>query len=305
MVTSIIYYLLDNKINSVNNQDFYNYYLNMTSKKKADEKIVDYETLAREIVIEHNLIRTNPAEYVEKLKAQLKYFKGDVLHKPRNNPIRTYEGKAAYEEAIEFLHRQKPVDKLIENQKLSQACNDHLNDIGPKGLCSHDGSDGSNPSDRIEKYCEWELGCSENIDFGSMTAEDVVISLVVDDGIPERNHRKNLFNPENKYIGVATGMHKEFDHCTILNYVVDIRNIGEPSKNKSNIVDELLKNADKKKTNKVKNDFQVNDPDAPDDTVSVKITRTTKIINGKPNRITKKTYTLSNNNLHVVEIIQA
>jgi hypothetical protein len=276
----------------------------MTSKKKAVVKEVDYMTLAKEVVNEHNLIRSDPAAYAEKLKAQLKYFKSDVLHRPANIPIRTYEGKAAFEEAIEFLHRQKPVGILIENDKLNQACVDHLNDIGPKGLCSHDGSDGSNPSDRIEKYCEWDLGCSENIDFGSKSAEDVVILLVVDDGIPERNHRKNLFNPELRYIGVASGPHKEFDHCTILDYVADIRNIGEPSKHKANLVDELLKNADKKKTKAVKNPYQENDPDAPDDTVSVKLTRTTKILNGKPTKITKKTYTLSDNTLFVVEIIE-
>jgi hypothetical protein len=277
----------------------------MTTNKKTVQKVINYEALAKEVVEEHNLIRTNPAAYVEKIKAQLKYFKADVLIRPGYIPVKTYEGKAAFEEAIEFLKRQKPVGKLTENDKLSQACIDHLNDIGPKGLCSHDGTDGSNPTDRIEKYCEWDLACCENIDFSSKTAEDVLISLVVDDGIQERYHRKNVFNPEIKYIGVACGPHKEFDNCTILDYVADIRNIGEPSKYKANLVEELLKNAEKKKNNKgVMNPFQEKDPDAPDDTIDVKISKTTKILNGRPSKITKKIYTLADNSLHMVEIIE-
>jgi len=271
------------------------------------KKIVDYTALAKEIINEHNLVRANPILYVEKLQSYLKYFKGDVLEKPGNHPLRTYEGKAAFLEAIEALQRQKPVGGLIENEKLNLACADHLKDIGPKGLCTHDGSDGSNPSDRIEKYCEWDLACSENIDFGSKTAEEVLINLIVDDGIEERNHRKNVFNPDLKYIGVACGPHKDFEHCSILDYVADLREHGQQSKHKVNIVDEILKREEEKKNKKnvKKNPYQENDPDAPDNTVGVKLSKTTKIINGKPTKILKKTYTLSDNSLHVVEVIES
>jgi len=273
----------------------------MTSKAKN----VNYSALIKEIMAEHNIVRKNPSVYIEKLKTHLKYFRGDIIYKPGCFPLRTYEGKACYEDAIEFLQRQKPVNELIDNEKLHKACQDHVNDIGPSGICSHDGSDGSNPSDRIERYCEWDLACCENIDFGSSTAEDIVISLIVDDGISERNHRKNLFSADVKFVGVASGPHKDMQHCTVISYVGDIRNLGEPSKHKANIVDELLKHEENKNNGKsISNPYQENDPDAPDDTIGLKIVRTTKIIKGKPTKITKKVYTLADNSLHVVEIME-
>jgi uncharacterized protein YkwD len=274
---------------------------------KPKKKSVDYVTLSKDIINEHNIVRTNPSSYVQKLQDYLKYFKGDILQRPGNPAIKTYEGKAAFLEAIEALQKQKPVVKLIESEKLNLACIDHLKDIGPKGLCTHDGTDGSNPSDRIEKYCEWDIACSENIDFGSKTAEEVLISLIVDDGIEERNHRKNVFNADLKYIGVASGPHKDFEHCTVLDYVADLRELGHPSKHKVSILDEITKREEEKKNkkNSVKNPYQENDPDAPDNTISMKISKTTKIINGKPAKIVKKTYTLSDKSLHVIEVIES
>ena len=51
-----------------------------------------------------------------------------------------------------------------------------------------------------------------------------------------------------------------------------------------------------------KNAFQEDDPDAPDNTVSVKIVKATKRIKGKNKKITKKIYTLDNGAQHIVEI---
>ena len=75
-------------------------------------KTVNYSALNKEIIVEHNIVRRNPSVYIEKLKAHLKYFRGDVIYKPGCLPLRTYEGKASYEDAIEFLQRQKPVEDL-------------------------------------------------------------------------------------------------------------------------------------------------------------------------------------------------
>ena len=51
-----------------------------------------------------------------------------------------------------------------------------------------------------------------------------------------------------------------------------------------------------------KNAFQEDDPDAPDNTVSVKIVKSNKKIQGKVRKITKKIYTLDNGAQHIVEI---
>ena len=52
----------------------------------------------------------------------------------------------------------------------------------------------------------------------------------------------------------------------------------------------------------VVNKFQEEDPDAPDDTIDVKITKCYKTIGGKDKKITKKIYTLKDKSLHIMEI---
>jgi len=49
------------------------------------------------------------------------------------------------------------------------------------------------------------LGASlgENIAYGKTSARDVVIALIVDDGLPARTHRKNIFNRSFKYAGAV------------------------------------------------------------------------------------------------------
>jgi uncharacterized protein YkwD len=271
------------------------------------QKQINYAEVAKALVEAHNQVRTNPHSYVEKLENSMRYFRGEILSKPGEDPVKTFEGKSAYEEAILFLKRQKPISALTEDPRLSSACQDHINDIGPKGGATHESSDGRNVSDRIERYCEWDGACCENIDFGTKIAEDIIINFIVDDGIADRLQRKNLFNPELKFVGAAVGAHKDFGVITVINYVSGVREIGEESPDVKNFIQDYVTKMDenKGKKDKPKNAFQEDDPDAPDNTVSVKIVKTTKIIKGKPRKITRKIYHLSDNTQHIVEIEDA
>ena len=56
------------------------------------------------------------------------------------------------------------------------------------------------------------------------------------------------------------------------------------------------------KPKKIKNNYQLDDEDAPDDTVSVKVIKQTKLFNGKVHRVTKKLYTLSDGSTKIVEV---
>ena len=263
-------------------------------------KKIDYDELSKEIYNLQNEIRTNPLSFVSKLKESLKYFREKIYHKPGEDPIQTYEGPSAIEEAIEFLKSQKPVGKLLLDENISKACKDHAHDLGVKGLTSHEGSDGKNISERIEKYCEWDGACAENLDFGFKNAENIIINLLVDDGVKERNQRFNLFHPDFKFVGIGIESHRDYGICVVIGYTMNVRPLGSEPKNVSDFIQEYIKNTMNRK--KIKNPFQEDEPDAPDNTVSLKIVKGNKMIGGKMKKITKKIFALDNGAQHIIEI---
>ena len=264
-------------------------------------KQIDYEDIEKQLFNLHNDLRENPQSYIQKLKENLKYFRQKIFHPPGEDPIQTYEGTEAIDDAIQFLKTQKPVERLEYNDGIAQACKDHVLDIGSKGLTTHEGSDELNIADRIEKYVEWDGAAAESIDFGFKTPENILLNLLIDDGVKDRYQRYNLFNNNFKYIGIGIGPHREYGICVVIGYAMNVRPLGSEPKNMSEFIQEYIKNTmDKKK--KINNPFQEEEPDAPDNTISVKIIKNKKIIGGKLKKITKKIFSLDNGAQHIVEV---
>lgn len=122
-----------------------------------------------------------------------------------------------YREAISFLKQIKePLQELVSHECLTKSAQDHYNDISVKGLLSHTGSDKSTYKSRIEKYCAWGGSIFEAIDYGQKeTAKEVVISWLIDDGVPKRVHRSNLFYKDHQYCSIVSGSHSAAEYCVI------------------------------------------------------------------------------------------
>ncbi|EAR94566.1 SCP-like extracellular protein (macronuclear) [Tetrahymena thermophila SB210] len=179
---------------------------------------VNHDLLAREVFQEQNRVRQNPTSYIPYLEEHLKLFQGMVLKKPGEIPLRTHEGPGAVQDCINFLRVQKPLHALEWDDNMTRACRDHANDIGPKNLCGHTGSDGSSMSSRLERYGDWNGKIGENCDFGNSSARDVIISLIVDDGVSNRGHRNNLFSPDFRKVGIACANHVDYKTCVVIDY---------------------------------------------------------------------------------------
>ena len=194
---------------------------------------MDYKKLAQSVHHSQNQVRRDPKSFIPKLEAMLKLFDGALYKKPGKIPLRTNEGPAAIRECIDFLRSAKPLHELTLSDEISKACEDHANDIGPKNISGHNGSDGSSFSQRMERYGEWMGNVAENIDFGSETGDEVVISLMVDDGVSSRGHRKNMFNPALKHVGVGCSRHQSYGHCCVLDYASEYTPKGQKHSGKS------------------------------------------------------------------------
>ena len=52
----------------------------------------------------------------------------------------------------------------------------------------------------------------------SSTAEDVILQLIVDDGVPDRGHRRILFNPAYTLVGAACAPHPVWREVCVLDF---------------------------------------------------------------------------------------
>jgi uncharacterized protein YkwD len=184
----------------------------------APRSDADYRRIEREVLAELNLARGNPAAYAAKLEAMLPLYNGNLRRQPGSNvSIRTQEGAAAVREAIDVLRRQKPVPILALSDGLSRAAGDLAADQARTGALGHTGSDGSSPGDRISRYGKWGVSYAENVDYGSFTSgRDVVIDLIVDDGVRDRGHRRNIYDQNARVVGIRCGPHPRYGSTCVI-----------------------------------------------------------------------------------------
>lgn len=183
---------------------------------------VDYLTdLEYEILQEHNLARTNPAEYAKYVAKWIQYYRGKRRSIPGRLPIQTTEGKRGVIRAVRFLEAQKPLPPLQSSEGLARAARDHVNDTGKRGWMGHLGSDDSEPADRVTRHGRWYGRVGENITYGGWDARELVIRLIIDDGIPDRGHRNNIFNPAFTMAGVSFGHHQTYGSMCVITYAAD------------------------------------------------------------------------------------
>ncbi len=161
------------------------------------------------VIREMNLARQNPAVYASFLQELRNRMNGNVLVLPGGTQVRTKEGTRAVDEAIRFLQRARPLPALTMSRGMSQAAADHCADQAGGGF-GHVGRGGSRGGDRMSRYGTWSGGWAENVSYGKSSARDVVIALIIDDGLPSRKHRQNIFNPSYTVAGAAVGSHARF-----------------------------------------------------------------------------------------------
>ena len=164
----------------------------------------------RAVVTELNAARGDPKGYAVHLRRLLPLFDGTLLKERGRTPVRTQEGRAAVREAVAFLKTQPRLAPLTFSEGLAKAARDHVRDQGPKGATGHAGSRGQGLAERVARHGTFRRALGENLSYGPSTAREIVIQLLVDDGVAGRGHRKNIFDNRFRVAGAAVGPHATF-----------------------------------------------------------------------------------------------
>eukprot|EP01103_Thecamoeba_quadrilineata_P001217 TRINITY_DN1107_c0_g1_i2.p1 TRINITY_DN1107_c0_g1~~TRINITY_DN1107_c0_g1_i2.p1 ORF type:complete len:210 (+),score=40.08 TRINITY_DN1107_c0_g1_i2:345-974(+) len=83
-------------------------------------------------------------------------------------------------------------------------------------MMGHYGTDRSSFVDRANRYGVLEnSNGGENIFYGVNDPFLVVLSWIIDDGVPTRGHRKNIFNPAHTQVGAHVCPHKSANYSPI------------------------------------------------------------------------------------------
>jgi uncharacterized protein YkwD len=152
------------------------------------------------VLDELNFARARPAEYADELRREL-----DRSDDP-----------AAVEEAIDFLERQASLPPLAPDRRIAAAARQHAQAQGPRGDVGH-GPAGS-LGRRLRGQGVWAGLSAENISYGFEDPRDIVRQLIIDSGVPNRGHRRNIFAAGYQLAGVACGPHRAYGYMCVIDF---------------------------------------------------------------------------------------
>jgi uncharacterized protein YkwD len=111
------------------------------------------------------------------------------------------------------LQQVRDLPMLLPEKDLYKVARDHASRSGKKGYEGHKGFK-QRFTPLMEKYTE----VGENIYYGPYTPLEIVIQLLIDEGIEDLGHRKNLLSPEFNSIGVAIKPHKSYEYNCVMGF---------------------------------------------------------------------------------------
>lgn len=156
----------------------------------------------KDIIYLMNLVRINP-----------KLFKDTFVKKYLKNGSST----EAERSLVSFLEKQKSLPLLYPSEKLFQASEYHAKDMGNTGLEGHNSSDKTSCNKRLERYMKAST-MGENCEYGSSNPIDIVLQLLIDDGIPDYGHRLNILCPDYGFVGTSKKPHKKYNWNTVMDF---------------------------------------------------------------------------------------
>lgn len=174
-----------------------------------------------EVLAEINLMRSDPASYaalrLEPLRSQ---YQGKRFFPSGSSvrPVWTREGVKALDECIRVLKNTKPMPRFSPSEALTLAAREMTQDQGATTQTGHVGCSGSTMLERILRHGNWRSTLAENISYGYHNPGEIVVTLLIDDGVYDRAHRLNLLNIKLNRIGISIWAHRRYNVMCVMDF---------------------------------------------------------------------------------------
>jgi uncharacterized protein YkwD len=155
------------------------------------------DSLERDVVKYCNLARLYPKKFA---RLEVQNYNGSV-EQPEQ-----YKNSDNKRSLILDLNASKGCGAYAPDSLLTQMAECFQLELAASGKTGHD-----------RKKCTEDY-LAENCSFGKSTAKDIVMQLLIDEGIASLGHRKNILNEKYTLIGVAFGEHKKYRNCCVMDF---------------------------------------------------------------------------------------
>jgi uncharacterized protein YkwD len=168
--------------------------------------------LEQEVLFELNKVRSDPSRYAEMyVRPVLDEFKGKLNVRQH---VETQEGPAAVQDCLTHLMRMKGMNALEPDQDLARVAAGLTSAQSKTRQTGHTAPNGKTFEQRMRKLKFRRSG--ECISYGESSARGIVLSLLIDDGVPSRGHRNIVLDRNFTRAGVSAGTHRQYgEMCTI------------------------------------------------------------------------------------------
>jgi len=169
----------------------------------AANTAIDSEFLTedeKKVILISNLARANGPLFAETLLKEYLILKG----KKGNKYI-----KSLYKD----LKKVQNLPMLVPRKDLYNVARDHATKSGKKGYKGHKGF-----KNRYTPVLKQYMEVGENIYYGLYTPDEIVLQLLIDEGVKDLGHRANLLNPKYNSIGVSIKPHKTYEYNCVQSF---------------------------------------------------------------------------------------
>jgi uncharacterized protein YkwD len=173
-------------------------------------------SMEREVVMYLNDVRTSPERYADHL-SELKERPGWPARPESKSPSARSEESTGLDEMVLSLRDREPLPPFKVSKGLSFAARDLVQDLGPKGLTGHKGSDGSSLFERMNRHGQWEGKTVEILTYGYKEADALMTGMLTDRTPTGRADRESFFDKAYVIAGISCGTHKTYGTmCAII-----------------------------------------------------------------------------------------